>query len=119
MQNQDPTATTDPNEYINQLINVNSLEQLISINQTLTNDSTSSSTHAHASTPSTAASTTAATTADATNSSAVTSKDSSAASSLQSVAGNLGVPATNPSAQAVASALTRSHAKVSGVSGTN
>jgi flagellar basal-body rod modification protein FlgD len=26
MQNQDPTATTDPNEYINQLVNVNSLE---------------------------------------------------------------------------------------------
>jgi flagellar basal-body rod modification protein FlgD len=35
MQNQDPTATTDPNEYINQLVNVNSLEQLIQINQTL------------------------------------------------------------------------------------
>jgi flagellar basal-body rod modification protein FlgD len=35
MQNQDPTATTDPNEYINQLVNVNSLQQLISINQTL------------------------------------------------------------------------------------
>ena len=32
MQNQDPTADTDPNEYINQLVNVNSLEQLISIN---------------------------------------------------------------------------------------
>jgi flagellar basal-body rod modification protein FlgD len=36
MKNQDPTANTDPNEYINQLVNVNSLEQLISINQTLT-----------------------------------------------------------------------------------
>jgi flagellar basal-body rod modification protein FlgD len=35
MQNQDPTADTDPNEYINQLVNVNSLEQLIQINQTL------------------------------------------------------------------------------------
>ncbi len=34
MQNQDPTADTDPNEYINQLVQVNSLEQLISINQT-------------------------------------------------------------------------------------
>jgi len=38
MQNQDPTADTDPNEYINQLVNVNSLEQLISINQTLSTD---------------------------------------------------------------------------------
>jgi flagellar basal-body rod modification protein FlgD len=35
MQNQDPTAATDPNEYINQLVSVNSLEQLISINQNL------------------------------------------------------------------------------------
>src|SRR3974377_374008 len=42
MQNQDPTATTDPNEYINQLVQVNSLEQLISINQTLTADSAAS-----------------------------------------------------------------------------
>src|SRR5579872_17960 len=43
MQNQDPTATTDPNEYINQLVNVNSLEQLIDINQTLTSAYGSSS----------------------------------------------------------------------------
>ena len=35
MKNQDPTANTDPNEYINQLVQVNSLEQLISINQNL------------------------------------------------------------------------------------
>src|SRR5208283_1760303 len=41
LQNQDPTANTDPNEYINQLVNVNSLEQLVSINQTLTTDSAS------------------------------------------------------------------------------
>jgi hypothetical protein len=39
MQNQDPTADTDPNEYINQLVQVNSLEQLIDINQTLSGDS--------------------------------------------------------------------------------
>lgn len=38
MKNQDPTANTDPNEYINQLVQVNSLEQLISINQTLSSD---------------------------------------------------------------------------------
>jgi len=35
MQNQDPTADVDPNEYIDQLVQVNSLEQLISINQNL------------------------------------------------------------------------------------
>lgn len=40
MQNQDPTASTDPNEYINQLVNVNSLEQLIQINQTLSTAAT-------------------------------------------------------------------------------
>jgi flagellar basal-body rod modification protein FlgD len=35
MKNQDPTAQTDPNEYINQLVQVNSLQQLIQINETL------------------------------------------------------------------------------------
>jgi len=38
MQNQDPTANMDPNEYIDQLVQVNSLEQLIDINQTLNTD---------------------------------------------------------------------------------
>jgi flagellar basal-body rod modification protein FlgD len=41
LKNQDPTADTDPNEYINQLVQVNSLEQLISINQDLTPTSSS------------------------------------------------------------------------------
>lgn len=40
MQNQDPTANTDPNEYINQLVQVNSLEQLVQINQDLGGSST-------------------------------------------------------------------------------
>ena len=44
MKNQDPTADTDPNEYINQLVQVNSLQQLISINQTLLGDSGASAT---------------------------------------------------------------------------
>jgi len=35
MKNQDPTSQTDPNEYINQLVQVNSLQQLIQINQNL------------------------------------------------------------------------------------
>jgi flagellar basal-body rod modification protein FlgD len=35
MKNQDPTANNDPNQYINQLVQVNSLEQLIDINQNL------------------------------------------------------------------------------------
>ena len=37
LQNQDPTANTDPNAYVNQLVNVNSLQQLISINQEVGN----------------------------------------------------------------------------------
>jgi flagellar basal-body rod modification protein FlgD len=35
MRNQDPTASTDPNAYIDQLVQVNSLQQLIQINETL------------------------------------------------------------------------------------
>ena len=35
MKNQDPTQPTDPNAYIQQLVGVNSLQQLISINQDL------------------------------------------------------------------------------------
>lgn len=43
MKNQDPTANTDPNEYINQLVQVNSLQQLISINQELAPSTSSTS----------------------------------------------------------------------------
>jgi flagellar basal-body rod modification protein FlgD len=50
MKNQDPTANTDPNEYINQLVNVNSLEQLISINQTLSGALGSSNSNGYAQT---------------------------------------------------------------------
>jgi len=43
MKNQDPTSNTDPNEYINQLVGVNSLEQLVQINQDLGGGTTSNS----------------------------------------------------------------------------
>ncbi len=43
MKNQDPTADTDPNAYIDQLVQVNSLQQLIQINQDLAPLSGSSS----------------------------------------------------------------------------
>jgi flagellar basal-body rod modification protein FlgD len=36
MKNQDPTQPTDPNEYISQMMDVNSLQQLIGINQGIT-----------------------------------------------------------------------------------
>ncbi len=43
MQNQDPTAPTDPNAYIQQLVGVNSLQQLISINSELGTSTTGTS----------------------------------------------------------------------------
>ena len=51
MKNQDPTANTDPNEYINQLVQVNSLEQLIDINQNLSSALGSSGTGSTGSQP--------------------------------------------------------------------
>lgn len=42
LENQDPTANTDPNEYVNQLVQVSSLEQLIQINQNTAGSSSSS-----------------------------------------------------------------------------
>ncbi len=86
MKNQDPTANTDPNEYINQLVQVNSLEQLISINQTLTTDS--------APTPSTGVKP------------ASVQQASSSPALNQLVEGNLSVPKNHPAAQRVAESLT-------------
>ena len=87
MQNQDPTANTDPNEYINQLVQVNSLEQLISINQALTTDSTAKPVSPD-----------------------VRTQDAQAASAEPAVPrladGNLTVPANNPAAQRIAESLT-------------
>ena len=92
MQNQDPTANTDPNEYINQLVQVNSLEQLININQTLTTDlgspsATSSASGGGASTQATPATT------------------GSAHAALTSSAAVLAHPAIHPAASSVSSAL--------------
>ncbi len=46
MKNQDPTQPTDPNAYIQQLVGVNSLQQLIAINQELGSATSSTSTSA-------------------------------------------------------------------------
>lgn len=116
LQNQDPTANTDPNEYINQLVEVNSLEQLISINETLTDalDSSSSSSSSAvagkntgtlsslSTTDSTAA--TGQTTSIMSNSTAAATTQPASAS-IERVAGNLGVPGANASAERVAHAL--------------
>ena len=51
MKNQDPTQQTDPMTYITQLVGVNSLEQLVQINQDLTPTSTTGTTSGSGSTP--------------------------------------------------------------------
>jgi len=119
MQNQDPTANQDPNEYINQLVQVNSLEQLIGINQTLTTDlgpaPASSSTGASGQT---AGTTTAATGASAPATTAAAHAPNAAPGAASAVpaaaaqttttrrtAGNVSVPSANPAAQQVGHAL--------------
>jgi flagellar basal-body rod modification protein FlgD len=132
MQNQDPTATTDPNEYINQLVNVNSLEQLIGINQTLTTDlgpppssTGNGATGKDAGTTTGPAGTSAPAAAAAANrahapgaapaaSSAISTGSTSATQATAGVRapGNLSVPRANAAAQRVAHALDgRTHAQ--------
>jgi flagellar basal-body rod modification protein FlgD len=131
MQNQDPTQATDPNEYINQLVNVNSLEQLISINQNL-QTALGVNTNTNASSASTAgqqvrAAGTAAGTGQSAWSGAVKGPEQAsqtaglpggrmrlAAGSAAPgpVEGNLSIPAAHPAAQRVAQSLgasTRTH----------
>ena len=116
MQNQDPTATTDPNEYINQLVNVNSLEQLIGINQTLSTDLGSpASTSSSGTSPqvSTDASSAGNSTASATaprslhSTPLATAAPASSTSQPSSIFGNLSAPQANPAAGRVGHALTQ------------
>jgi len=51
LQNQDPTQPTDPNAYISQLVGVNSLQQLISIDQGITSLSSAATTASSGSSP--------------------------------------------------------------------
>jgi flagellar basal-body rod modification protein FlgD len=137
MKNQDPTANTDPNEYINQLVNVNSLEQLIDINQTLTTDlgspptsSTGNSASGQANgatanvtgksaTSATAQANAAAhkggklTAAQSVASGAASARTTAArASAYKHAPGNLSIPEARPAAHRVAHALDgRTHAK--------
>jgi flagellar basal-body rod modification protein FlgD len=112
MKNQDPTATTDPNEYINQLVNVNSLQQLISINQTLTTDLTAPTTTSKSSTASPGVTGAAKSPAGSITQiqPATTNPASGAVGAIHQAAsalapGNLGVPAANASASRVAQSL--------------
>jgi flagellar basal-body rod modification protein FlgD len=110
MQNQDPTANTDPNEYVNQLVQVNSLEQLININQTLTTDLGTPATGGLQRDPVTNPATTSLgatpSVAPPASPDTVTPVAGTAASqAIKATAGNLSVPAVNPAAQRVAHSL--------------
>ncbi len=121
MKNQDPTANTDPNQYINQLVNVNSLQQLISINETLNGAFGSSSTNNAYTKPAAQATTASSVAANAKTASesksqpggaAFSSANSSTAgdSSIQAFVsklahGNLSAPGANPAAERLAHAL--------------
>lgn len=102
MQNQDPTATTDPNEYINQLVNVNSLQQLISINQTLTTSLGGSS---GAATGATARPASAAGVPASSPATGAAIGITSPHTSPERAPGNLSIPAALPAAQRVAQSL--------------
>jgi flagellar basal-body rod modification protein FlgD len=105
MKNQDPTANTDPNEYINQLVQVNSLEQLISINQTLIADSQGPSANA-------AARSAVATIHSSQFAPAATTGAPAVSNPARSAVGNFTVPAPNPAAQRVAHSLGGIHPAV-------
>lgn len=103
MQNQDPTADTDPNEYINQLVQVNSLEQLVSINQTVSaafGTATSSGGDGNAVSKN-----------PASPGAAADAAHTAAATRAARAPGNLTVPASNPAAQRVGHALGGIHAR--------
>jgi flagellar basal-body rod modification protein FlgD len=104
MQNQDPTANTDPNEYINQLVNVNSLEQLISINQNLSTALGSSASGSAVKTTAGPVSGAAATQQVGAGTTAASIRAARTAAA-QYAPGNLGVPKANPAAQRVAQSL--------------
>lgn len=96
LKNQDPTASSDPNAYVNQLVQVNSLEQLINISSTLNSRlkpaSVSSPIAPSVSSPSEGA-----------------RSDSTAAVKAHRVnSGNLSLPVDKPAGHRIASALSTS-----------
>ena len=105
MKNQDPTATTDPNEYINQLVSVNSLQQLIEMNQNLAAALYLGSAAA------TSSNSRAASAVDPPDSFTVPHATPAAIMShlVPLASGNLSMPGNNPAAERLAEALT-SHA---------
>lgn len=120
MQNQDPTADTDPNEYINQLVNVNSLEQLIDINQTLSSATGASGTNptggvtqGGATAQSASVGRIHSSTSIANGSDGPVENRAATATGLEShsalVAGNLGIPSATSASHQVAESLNGRH----------
>jgi flagellar basal-body rod modification protein FlgD len=117
MKNQDPTANTDPNEYINQLVQVNSLEQLISINQNLSTalggagsaSGGSVAGHgmssAHAGKSAAGAATPASSVRQTISPAGERAETAGHSKTVPVAAGNLGIPHTAPAAHRVAQAL--------------
>lgn len=108
LKNQDPTANTDPNAYINQLVGVNSLQQLIKINETLTSGFTSTAASASDSRVSGQSAYVSSAPGDRWSGDAATASSAAAqsdGSGIKAVFGNLGVPDGNPAANRVAMAL--------------
>ncbi|HEX4065878.1 MAG TPA: flagellar hook capping FlgD N-terminal domain-containing protein [Acidobacteriaceae bacterium] len=104
MKNQDPTSQTDPNEYINQLVQVNSLEQLVQINSDLSGSSGSAGTGSSGGTGSgTDGSTAAVVSGAAGQSNAVAAAAKAPAAAVSS--GNLSAANPGNAASHVASAL--------------
>jgi len=110
MKNQDPTAQTDPNQYVNQLVQVNSLQQLIEINENLKSSLVESNSGAA---PKSVAQRSGVM-SGVPDSSAVASQKSTggttnpirvSANPIAATAGNLGGSGPNPAAQRIAHAL--------------
>ena len=100
MQNQDPTANTDPNQYVNQLVQVNSLEQLININQTLSDRLATP-----VATPTPKAIGSAPSPSDVNSGKVARAPIPVTAHATHITNGNLAVPDANPAAQRVSQAL--------------
>jgi flagellar basal-body rod modification protein FlgD len=119
MKNQDPTAQTDPNQYVNQLVQVNSLEQLIEINENLAAMGNSNSGMAHAASrvPTSVAqrmdtmgslsdlSAVAGETGTLGAGNPIANPIAVSANPIRATTGNLGIPGANPAAKRVAQAL--------------
>ena len=105
MKNQDPTAQTDPNQYVNQLVQVNSLEQLIEINENLSSALDSPTTGAAQTKINAAHSAATMGSAGGGRTQGFADPDAISAHPVSNFSGNLGISRPLPAAHRVAQAL--------------